>query len=77
MFRRVFASASRLAMGFGVGGVASVGLMSAAAMAIDQGNVAPTKAAVSDQELKKKPSWYQENVVRLEHVLKKFRYLPF
>jgi hypothetical protein len=80
MFRRVFSTASRIAI-TGVGGARrgasnagigiGVGLLSATAIAMKSNE---NVQIPSDKDLKKKPSWYQETVKRLENVLRKLRF---
>ncbi|KAF7637317.1 TPR_REGION domain-containing protein [Meloidogyne graminicola] len=66
MFKHIFSSYSKFAFG---NSKAGIGLFSAAAVAVSiPGNVVQSW---SDSELKKKPSWYQETVHKLEHVVRK------
>jgi len=71
MFRHIFSSYSRFTYGYGVKKNAGIGLLTAAVVAVS--NQGPQ--SWSDSELKKKPGWYQENVHRLENVVKKLRWL--
>lgn len=72
MFKHIFSSYSKFAFG---NSKAGIGLFSAAAVAVSiPGNVVQSW---SDSELKKKPSWYQETVHKLEHVVRKLRLLLF
>ncbi|CAK5072929.1 unnamed protein product [Meloidogyne enterolobii] len=73
MFRHIFSSYSRFTYGFGVKKNAGIGLLTAAVVAVS--NQGPQ--SWSDSELKKKPGWYQENVHRLENVVKKLSLYSF
>uniref|UniRef100_A0A915MI02 Tetratricopeptide repeat protein n=1 Tax=Meloidogyne javanica TaxID=6303 RepID=A0A915MI02_MELJA len=73
MFRHIFSSYSRFTYGYGVKKNAGIGLLTAAVVAVS--NQGPQ--SWSDSELKKKPGWYQENVHRLENVVKKLSLYSF